>query len=203
MISIALAVAFAQLTPPNSAIPNAGSVVYGDDYPAGARARGEEGQVFVEVLVNPLGRVDSCTILLSSGFPELDNATCGILLKRATFKPARDADGNPIYSFFRSPRFTWSLGRYQRPREVTPDFELTINRAPIGYKMPINLEVDFQTSPTGSTSDCKPASDAPVELAKLACDTIAQSKMRIATDRSGKPVTARDLATFRFVAAKP
>src|SRR5438105_11963691 len=68
-----------------------------DDYPPAAMARGEQGSVYVRMLVSPEGRVDTCTILLSSGSRDLDDATCRIVTARARFAPAQGADGHPIY----------------------------------------------------------------------------------------------------------
>ena len=66
------------------------------DYPAAAYNAQHEGAVRVRLSIAPLGFVDGCTIVESSGFAELDEGTCALLRIRAFFTPARDAAGNAI-----------------------------------------------------------------------------------------------------------
>ena len=58
------------------------------DYPKGARQRGEQGDVVVELRVNAFGVVDEVRIVASSGFPELDAAATKAV-RTAKFTPAR------------------------------------------------------------------------------------------------------------------
>lgn len=58
------------------------------DYPKGARQRGEQGDVVVEMLVNAEGRVDRATVVTSCGFAELDEAAVRAVLA-AKFTPAK------------------------------------------------------------------------------------------------------------------
>ena len=58
------------------------------DYPKGARQRGEQGDVVVEIRVNAKGTVDAVTVAASSGFPELDEAAVRAA-RAAKFSPAR------------------------------------------------------------------------------------------------------------------
>ena len=44
------------------------------DYPKGARQRGEQGEVILEIRVNAAGIVDHVDIVSSCGFSELDEA---------------------------------------------------------------------------------------------------------------------------------
>jgi periplasmic protein TonB len=41
------------------------------------------------------GKVTSCTVTQSSGFPRLDDATCKIIMRRFRFNPAT-RDGQPV-----------------------------------------------------------------------------------------------------------
>lgn len=66
------------------------------DYPAAAYNAQHEGAVRVRLSIAPLGFVDGCTIVESSGFADLDEGTCALLRLRAFFTPARDAGGNAI-----------------------------------------------------------------------------------------------------------
>lgn len=65
------------------------------DYPASARARGEQGWVAFTLQVGPDGRVRQCMVSGSSGSTALDSATCMIMRRRAHFTPAVDGQGMP------------------------------------------------------------------------------------------------------------
>ena len=58
------------------------------DYPKGARQRGEQGEVVLEIHVGADGTVDDVKVAVSSGFPDLDAAAVKAA-KAAKFSPAR------------------------------------------------------------------------------------------------------------------
>lgn len=58
------------------------------DYPKGARLRGEQGDVVLEIRVTAAGTVDRVSIVGSCGFAELDEAAVRAV-KEARFVPAR------------------------------------------------------------------------------------------------------------------
>lgn len=58
------------------------------EYPTGARQRGEQGDVVVEIRVNERGSVDYVTVIESCGFPELDESAIRAA-KKARFTPAK------------------------------------------------------------------------------------------------------------------
>jgi protein TonB len=95
--------------PAGSAKGDLRSLFSGDDYPAIAQARGEQGTVRAELAVDDRGRVTGCSIRQSSGFAALDNATCRILQRRARFTPARDVDGKAIPDKIMTPAVVWRL----------------------------------------------------------------------------------------------
>ena len=57
------------------------------DYPKGARQRGEQGDVVLEIRVNAAGTVDGVKVAVSSGFAELDESAVRAA-KAAKFSPA-------------------------------------------------------------------------------------------------------------------
>ncbi|WP_298198802.1 energy transducer TonB [Novosphingobium sp.] len=65
------------------------------DYPTSALRLDHAGTVGFVLTVSAAGRVTGCEITRSSGFAELDTATCALLQRRARFEPARDAAGQP------------------------------------------------------------------------------------------------------------
>ena len=66
------------------------------DYPKGARQRGEQGEVILEIRVNAAGIVDHVDIVSSCGFPELDEAAVRAA-RTARFTPAKSG-GSPVAS---------------------------------------------------------------------------------------------------------
>ena len=84
------------------------SYVSNQDYPVGALRRGAQGTVAFALSVDAEGRPSRCTVEQSSGDQELDDATCSIMMSRARFRPARDAEGTAVPDTVRS-RITWRI----------------------------------------------------------------------------------------------
>ena len=63
------------------------------EYPKGARQRGEEGDVTLELDVSANGMVDGVRVVASCGFAELEQAAIQAV-KRARFTPARRGSAN-------------------------------------------------------------------------------------------------------------
>lgn len=70
-----------------------GEWVTRNDYPAQDLREGNEGTVRFRLGVSADGKVTSCTVTASSGFPRLDAATCAKLSQRARFEPGTDDTG--------------------------------------------------------------------------------------------------------------
>lgn len=58
--------------------------------------------------VDGAGRVSNCRITQSTGYAELDAATCKLIAKRAKFKPAKDGNGNAATGSYAS-SIRWQL----------------------------------------------------------------------------------------------
>ena len=80
----------------------------GDDYPADAADRNEQGTTQVRLSIGAQGKVAGCTVTESSGSASLDGATCRIITVRARFAPAKDSHENPVASTF-TQSVTWRL----------------------------------------------------------------------------------------------
>ncbi|MFX9015951.1 energy transducer TonB, partial [Acinetobacter baumannii] len=82
------------------------------------------------------GRVAECHVMGSSGFDELDKATCDLVVRRARFLPARDAGGNAAPSSYQN-RVRWMI--------------------PQSPPLPKagELVVSFLVRPDGTKADCK------------------------------------------------
>lgn len=63
------------------------------DYPTSELRAEHQGTVRFRVDVDARGRVGQCSILSSSGYSGLDEATCKYVTRRARFEPATNADG--------------------------------------------------------------------------------------------------------------
>jgi periplasmic protein TonB len=96
----AVAVAMSAPPAPGLARPpqphgTAASLFSVDDYPAQARGTGAHGRVVARLTVDTSGRVAGCSIIHSSGYGVLDEATCNILRRRARYGPPLDSHGQP------------------------------------------------------------------------------------------------------------
>lgn len=67
-----------------------------NDYPTAALRMEQEGLVRVRLAVSAEGRATGCEVTASSGFAELDQATCDKLVRRARFTPASDESGAKV-----------------------------------------------------------------------------------------------------------
>jgi periplasmic protein TonB len=72
-----------------------GSWATTEDYPAKALREEREGTTRFRVSVGPDGRVTDCQVTGSSGSPDLDEAACKNITRRARFTPATDGEGKP------------------------------------------------------------------------------------------------------------
>ncbi len=71
------------------------------DYPDEvARYWPRGGAVFIAVRVLPNGRATDCKINRSIGVPAIDQWTCKLVEERAMFRPATDASGRPVASWY-------------------------------------------------------------------------------------------------------
>lgn len=66
------------------------------DYPRDLIDRRRGGTVGIRFTVGTDGRVNDCNVTRSSGSAELDALTCGLIVKRFRYRPARDAAGRAV-----------------------------------------------------------------------------------------------------------
>ncbi|MFL6741962.1 MAG: energy transducer TonB [Sphingomicrobium sp.] len=108
---------------PDGADPRA--LFSSDDYPAAAVQRKEEGTVRARLTIGTDGRVKACKIMRSSNSEALDTATCALLMRRAKFAPARDANGNAVEDSYVTPPISWRIqdvpvAAGQRMQQIQP-----------------------------------------------------------------------------------
>lgn len=70
--------------------------VTSNDYPSRDLREGNSGVTGFRLNIGSDGRVLSCAVTSSSGFPGLDRATCDNLVRRARFEPASDGSGAKV-----------------------------------------------------------------------------------------------------------
>jgi protein TonB len=89
--------------PPTPGTPrgNPGSWVTTNDYPSRALREEREGTTGFRLEYDASGKPTNCSITRSSGSPDLDDATCANLMRRARFKPGM-RDGQPVGASYSS-----------------------------------------------------------------------------------------------------
>jgi len=89
---------------PKGAAPkgNPGNWATSNDYPSRALREEREGSTGFRVTVGTDGKVAECSVTRSSGSPDLDQATCDNIRRRARFTPATDGEGNPTTGSYSS-----------------------------------------------------------------------------------------------------
>lgn len=66
------------------------------DFPRSGAGERDGRFIVVRYVVGTDGRVKNCRVVQSSGSPEADSITCGLVEKRFRYRPAQDAAGNPV-----------------------------------------------------------------------------------------------------------
>lgn len=107
---------------PRSAIPlgNPGEWITSQDYPPAALRDNKAGTVGFTVNVDEQGKIEACSVSRSSGAPALDDATCALVMQRARFSPAIDAQGRPAKGVY-SNRVRWTVPEVPPAQVVTND----------------------------------------------------------------------------------
>lgn len=72
------------------------------DYPTEMLEHDKQGLVQFRIMVGPDGNPTSCHIQQSTRPKEFDDAVCASMMRKAKFRPALDANGKPLASFWRN-----------------------------------------------------------------------------------------------------
>ncbi|WP_420607588.1 energy transducer TonB [Novosphingopyxis sp.] len=81
-------------------IGNVGRWVTSSDYPKDLLRKGAQGLVNFRLSIDEKGKVTDCHIQASTRPQGFDDAVCEAISKRARFKPALDAEGKPLASYW-------------------------------------------------------------------------------------------------------
>ncbi len=79
-----------------------------DDYPLGMLNRAQSAVVSFRANVDATGKVTDCVVQQATMPPEIGIRTCNLIMKRASFNPSRDKNGNPVPDFYVS-RVHWII----------------------------------------------------------------------------------------------
>lgn len=79
---------------------NPGSWIGVSDYPKDLLRKGAQGLVNFRLSVDKNGRATDCHIQSSTRPEGFDKAVCEAISKKARFKPALDAEGNPFAAYW-------------------------------------------------------------------------------------------------------
>lgn len=77
------------------------------DYPREAAKSQPQGPSRYQLLIDEKGAVARCDVLVPSGIATLDSTGCQVIQEKAKFRPALDAQGQPVRSVWTTPPITW------------------------------------------------------------------------------------------------
>jgi len=178
-----------------------------DDYPPAAIRQHHQGLVSAEFVYDRSGRPIRCDIVASSGWPELDEQTCRLILQRARNSPVTDLKGEPIGAV-QSLRFNWILPGSQGSAvpPVPPDEEFTLAALPKEMTKP-SAELILVVSSDGKVENCSVKNGTgSVALDEAACLTLAKEVWPQIRDASKNPMRYLRVVKVAFgteVVSKP
>ncbi len=142
-----------------------------NDYPVAALRRHETGRAGFVLTVDAQGMPSDCQITLTTHYPDLDQATCDVMMRRARFRPPLDAQGKPTTGTWRS-SVNWAI-----PQDAEP--------APRAGTVALALDV----MPDGTIANCT-ANDPDGTLATLMGGDFCLKRQAFAPlpNKAGKPV---------------
>ncbi|HEX5183823.1 MAG TPA: energy transducer TonB [Allosphingosinicella sp.] len=152
-------------------------------YPQAAQALDQQGNVRAEILIGRDGVPRLCRIAISSGYAELDEGTCQLLMQMR-FAPPRDGSGRPVETLFRR-TFRWMLNDQSAFAPARMTARLTLSH--------------------GAVTDCAIDREGavPEHWAKIACGIFKSDADYYLHDRNGRTARATILVDLRPDGAAP
>ncbi|HWK36194.1 energy transducer TonB [Sphingomonas sp.] len=182
MISTALILLLVQAQAAHPPVPEGspGAWFNNFDYPPEARRAGVSGRVGIELDVAADGSVSGCRITQSSGSVDLDETTCRVASKRARFKPARDANGEPVAARFPVPGIRWNIAEGQEPTGPIEISQSTL--------LPTSLETEVVVDGAGIVKSCRVIEAKPLAVGDPCAGFATGTKVSRGQVRKGRPV---------------
>ena len=173
-----------------------------DDYPKQSLKNAERGHVFVSITTSPTGQPLHCEPIFRSA---LAKDMCPILLKRARFEPALDAQGAPTFGVYQHLVTFRIPGTTAPPRPSRATLALTVDQLPQGIADPTTIRVRLLVDQQGHSRDCQPmryetAQDerAVFLLGPTACAQVSTTMLPIARDETGRALESVQDAIISF-----
>ncbi|MFL6760861.1 energy transducer TonB [Sphingomonas sp.] len=211
MFWIALAAQLSAPVPAGVRLPDVRALFSPDDFPAYLQMEGVSRTVHTRTTVRPDGSIESCVTEESSGDARLDAYTCGLIVKRATFQPAKWIDGTPVYGVIRAP-VSWRISdgtptETEMLKSAEPDIDLAVNQLPKGAGSIAVFDVEIGAYANGRGAICaEHPADAMrskkhfPELVAIACQKVMTDYPVVPpVDLSGKPVRSVQTVSVRFM----
>lgn len=86
---------------------NPSNIITASDYPPNSWKRGDQGITDFRLNLGANGQATACTVVVSSGYEELDNATCRLMVERAKFDMSSLLTANTEATY--SNRVRWQI----------------------------------------------------------------------------------------------
>jgi TonB family protein len=197
VVAILILAAAVAVSPP---VPKLRYWLTDDDFPRSARGENHQGVVRFALSVDSAGHPTHCRIVASSGFTELDEQTCKILVARVQFEPARDEQGEKAPGVF-STSFRWQLPNNPVARKVTPDVIFNVRSLPNNIQQAV-MTVHTIVQKDGHPDNCVVAKGSGIkEIDAIACRSLAdRGPLPTGYDAAGAPVRSVQNLTLAFIA---
>lgn len=189
--------------------PEAKNWVRPEDYPAKALQANESGVVYVRLIIAPDGRPETCTPVLRTKSKILADISCSLLMKRATFGPAEDQAGHPVYGAV-TRWFSWTTGsragstpsRDWIVKALPADVDITVKALPAGMGKSADMHVALAIGSDGRASGFAHPGTASetAALANIACKRLAAESWSPLHDPVGNAVPSVQQVLVRFSA---
>ena len=199
MIELVVLAAAVALATPTAADPVGSPArwVRASDLP---RSEDQTAVTTFDLTIDQSGRPIHCTVIIASSSDRLDAAVCAAVMKRARFRPARDATGLPIPSVRRD-RVVW-VPDGSGLNSWSKDPDVVVSTPTISNRVRALTEVVIVMDGAGVVDECFVAESAGnAALDDLACAVVQSPEISgPITDAQG--VTLRGVRAF-FVGFKP
>ena len=172
------------------------------EHPKTALRVTERGHVSYTIDVAPDGSAIRCT---PSQTGDLDDQVCAIVMKRAHFTPATDANGQPTFSLHEGTA-SFLMPGSARSRPDPAKLTMKVGQLPEGVTGPAYAKVAFTVDASGKIANC--ASTAPERrrfmqtieaLGPAACEALAKDyRPTPARNAAGEAVASAQSAVVRF-----
>lgn len=169
-----------------------------DDYPMQALREGRGGTTIFALDVAANGKPTNCAITQSSGWKDLDEAACRLVMDHARFNPALDTDGRPMPTIYRD-KTTWWAGTGDRPEfnPLPPVITLKVASIPVVLGDPPDITVGLLVDATGKATVCEPMLDMPRARPKSKGAREERAQVEALAASACKEASALSLTPFR------